>query len=305
MEGNSETHETTSEIQHSDLEKHSNETNPQKNWLNSLPYPKIYQPYGTGGDANLGETLSLNWYRWLGEYDKKENTLNLTAAQTEYTNTVGEFTYDTRFAKIETDGNIVLIADNPLGFKPAPTENNKLFSYHNTFNQPGYDELPTMHNENKLIYRGISETDLNKYIKDGFIVTGDLVNKISQEGQIFFGTEPNQPFGYAAGGRQFDMASFDHPAYMISIEKPNEVEKRKDEAVVLKNPIPVEEIVHIYEIRPAAIKTGHIPDVIPNDKSEYLALPSTNITSFCGPKGTFMYKEVSSEELKTDSKIIK
>ncbi len=271
-------------------------------WLDSLPYPNIDMPYGSGGDANAGETLMLNWYRWVGNYNPDIQTLNLTAAPTEHTTTQGEYTYDTRFAELGPDGNVILKPDNSLGFKPAPTEGNRLFSEANTFNKPGYDELPTENNGHELIYRGINETDLKKYLKDRLISAGDVVAKIREEGQIFFAPDPNEPFGYAANRNQFDMASFGHPAYMISIEKPEGMEPRKDKSVVLTNPVPLDKIIHIYEIRPAIIKSTHIPSVVPDDKSKYMALPPVNITSFNGPRGVYMYKEVSLNDLKESAR---
>lgn len=156
------------------------------------------------------------------------------------------------------------------------------------------------------VVRGIQDAEMMSYLKTGFVQSrGDVVNDIGQKNQenawtfFFSGSTPDGSFGFAAGGRMVDMATFDRPGYVIVLKR-NEKIKTGSGDLYSSEPLPIDDITQIYEIRPIATGGNFKIHVFRNEHPEagirYFLENVNHLESY--PQAVYAYKSISLDEVR-------
>jgi len=264
---------------------------PTRTWIEGLP-AKTITAQGGGEGTNVGTVLTNYASHWDGIWDSGTSELTLTPKLTQNTSVHGDEYIDINLA-IYKDGVVTPRTDT--GYTPLGSHNSNQYTS-GLVVIPENVKIPVEAGGNKLIFRGINYEGMEAMLKDNQLSSGSVVANIPREsGQIFFTPDPTTAFEYAANRFYFDMATFEKPSYVVVIRWPDGVPVTNGE-MGLNGPIPLDEIVKIYEVRPYAILGGKIPLTLSNDGS-YMVLPNTLITAETAPKAQFVFKETSLNNL--------
>jgi len=152
------------------------------------------------------------------------------------------------------------------------------------------------------IYRGIFGDEMLDILKNDEIKSrGDAVQSIGgHEGLTFFAEDTDSAVGYATKAGRVQGAYFptpNHPNYIISIKRPDQVEYQGSSEVGLSQTIPASEMIQIIEVHPYSIKGGEIP--LEKDR-ENRVRPSRGQTALNNPiEMKIAYKVVTVDELRS------
>ena len=279
-----------------------------RDWLHTLPYPRIISG---DGRFSFGNIVQMNSDKWHGIYKPQKSeyedgflTLEPFINKNIFSLSPNTFV-DTRIAQIDESGKITPKLEE--GWKillPLLPEWENSEKYH-ALVRPKEGEIPESKDGVPLIFRGIDYKLMRKFIINGKTRSGEVEQGLIQldlEHQLFFADNPEPAFNYSAWGSGFTQPSFEQPSYVISIKMPDSenITLRPEEHEVILNTyegINLEDVTHIYEIRPyKIISSMSIPLRISHgEKAMRMEEGVGNI--FLAPKTFSVYREVKVEDI--------
>lgn len=163
------------------------------------------------------------------------------------------------------------------------------------------------------VVRGMSDAELIASFKTGVIQSrGDVVSDLglkSEKGSWTFfypGSNIEGALSYARG-RLFDIATFSKPGYVISMKRTENI-KAGLGSLHSTEPLPINDIERIYEIRPISVDGDFSISVHryenPHSGTVY-ALSNIHSEEFDYPKIVYAFKEVHPDEVRKSLKIDK
>ncbi len=280
-----------------------------RNWLQTLPYPRIISEEG---GFSYGNIVQMNSDKWHGIYETKKSeyedgflTLEPFINENIFSLSPNIFV-DTNIAKIDENGKVTPKLEE--GWKillPILPEWENSEKYHPLV-RPKEGDIPREKDGMPLIFRGIDYKLMHKFIINGKTRSGEVEQGLPQldlEYQLFFADDPESAFNYSAWGSGFTQPSFEQPSYVISIKMPdseNITLKPEAHEVILNTyeGINLEDVTHIYEIRPYKIISSlGIPlRIWHSEKAMCMEGGVENI--FLAPKTFSVYKEVKLEDIR-------
>ncbi len=284
-----------------DLDKNKKQ---DRNWLKALPYPHIIS--STDNIFSYGGMIERNADKWYGTYEKKEDeyygqtgVLILEPYVDEnITSLPNGYFVDERIAKIEEDGSVVPKFDE--GWKkllPRVDGSDRYLP----LTRPLEGDIPTEKDGKALIWRGVDYKAMRRFVENNKMRSGEVelgLPQLDSSDELFFANEPWTAFEYAHGSG-YTQPSFEQPSYVIAIKMPDtNVELRESSEVVLRTNtgIKLEDIEHLYEVRPYRIKRSREIPVreIPGKNS--LAILSDDQLHY-PPQGESVYREIDIKKL--------
>ena len=274
-----------------------------RDWLNTLPHPHIIS--NTDNVFSYGGMIERNSDKWHGTYRRGEpnekgyfeGVLILEPYIDENIIPLPDgYFIDQRIARIDKEGKIVPKFEE--GWKELlPRVEGKEYSPLVT----PKEDIPTEEDGKQLIFRGVDYKAMQRFIINNKMRSGEVelgLPQLDRSYELFFADGPETAFEYAYG-TGYTQPTFEQPSYVFSIKMPdtNVVLKPESSEVVLHTEgIKLEDIQHIYEVRPYEIKSSReIPIREFPEKNSMVIL--TDLTFYYPPEGKSVYREVDINEL--------
>jgi len=310
----------------------SQEIYQNRDWLQTLPYPRIISG---DGKFSWGNILQMNSDKWHGIYEAKKSDyedgfLTLEPFINENIFSLSPDTFvDTKIAKIDENGNItpkfeegwkILLPISEVAEAPSPPfsldqlrdplfeepihSNPNVVAQHIPMCKPKEGEIPESKDGVPLIFRGIDYKLMRKFIENGKTRSGEVeqgLPQLDKPHELFFADNSEIAFYYAAWGSGFNQPTFEQPSYVFSIKMPDSDISRPSKHEVVVNTqeegLRLEDITHIYEIRPYKItRSLAIPlEISHSEKAMRMEEGVGNI--FLAPKTFSVYREVKVEDI--------
>ena len=181
--------------------------------------------------------------------------------------------------------------------------NSNVVAKHIPLCKPKEGDIPIEEDGVPLIFRGIDYKLMQKFIINGETKSGEVeqgLPQLDKSYELFFGDDPETAFAYAAWGSGYSQPTFEQPSYVFSIKMPDsDISRPSKHEVVLntqKGGLRLEDIIHIYEIRPYKITSGlGIPLQISHDKKAMCMEEGWGNVSLA-PRTFSVYREVKVED---------
>jgi len=306
-----------------------------RDWLQTLPYPRIISG---DGKFSFGNIVEMNADKWHGIYEAKKSEsedgfLILEPFINENIFSLSPNIFvDPKIAKIGENGEITpkfeegwkillpiseeapsppLSLDQLLDLDPDPDPllkklinlNSNVVAKHIPLCKPKEGDIPIEEDGVPLIFRGIDYKLMQKFIINGETKSGEVeqgLPQLDKSYELFFGDDPETAFAYAAWGSGYSQPTFEQPSYVFSIKMPDsDISRPSKHEVVLntqKGGLRLEDIIHIYEIRPYKITSGlGIPLQISHDKKAMCMEEGWGNVSLA-PRTFSVYREVKVED---------
>lgn len=271
-------------------------------WINDLPYRNIR----AGGQSifSFATVLLENKGKWVGQWkqDGNEGVLKLDPVPTPSTVKFSdnEF-YDGNLAAV-VNGKIIPRDDDEYHTFTSIIENSSGRYYMRAI-IPKEGDVPLVSKDGKpLIFRGINRKDMINFLKNGVLSNYQL----ESDGPTIFAPTDNyfssntSAFQYAVEAQFYGVPTFEEPAYVVVMEKPDENVRDIPEAheVVVQRPVKLEEIKTVYEIKPFKIKSGNI-GLWQDDTQQTMRMSDAkDVALDSAPQVECVYKKIDVDSLK-------
>jgi hypothetical protein len=270
---------------------------PEKNvarpgWLDTLPIAKLRG--GSLGDiVDTGENLERYASHWDGKWDSESSTLTLNPTlNSRILESGGQF-IDTELATIEGEP----IQNDLWKVLTADKYGNIILNE---------NDIPSQRDGNPLMFRGINHDGMKAAFVGG-LSSGPIMKARGLGERVYFGRSAQRAIGYAARGQgRVEMATFNHPSYMIVVKAEGNIQHDQLGDPFIKAPMSLDAIHQIYEVRPYSITPGklHLTErqmslenpSQPLDEP-FMELPDAMTQVKNAPQGKFVYREISLDEV--------
>lgn len=274
---------------------------------NSLDcFPDRLQLHNTeqGGDvASWWQLIKSNAARWeIAVWRQPDGSIKVTFdfLKNEFVQEKSGIHYDSRIADVP-------VTDTQLN-ADARTEGWRIARVYDFKNREWLNDIPNQDDEH--IVRGMTDDEMRKTLQTGLIKSrGDLVNEVGQKSEkgawtfFFPGSNTEGSFDYAARDRIFSMASFTKPSYVISMRRTEHIKVSPGD-LYSEEPLPVDGIERMYEIRPISVDGNFNLDIYRyQDTRLGTVYAMSSVYEMACPKVVYAYKEVSPDEVRKSLKI--
>lgn len=258
--------------------------------IDSIPNDLEIWNTGQGGDVtdwwNLIKSNSHRWNTSVIRLPSGDVKLQFEFTKPDFVVEKDGMILDTRLVRVDTK-DLTLTEDAISdGWKVEPISE---YDWH--------PSLPDMDKDHMI--RGMNDEEMREILNTGFVSSrGDVVKHLGEQTNgvrtyFYPATNMQGSFYYAARGREFNMAMFDKPSFLIALRKTPDIKSGRGD-LYSESPIPAEQITRIYEIRPVSSQ-GNLTAQLTRIESEgfgtIYALENV-VTEGERPKVEYAYREV-------------
>ena len=155
---------------------------------------------------------------------------------------------------------------------------------------------PDAPRDDTVMYRGMSGAEVQSVLKSGEIKSNSSMNLGDQVGRsTSFAADPSSARAYAAGFAPWYMEpTFESPSYVVKVKRPSDAKlesSHSDNYLEVDHPIPLSDVLDVWEIRLARQKAGSQEVVVDPDTKR------AKVGSSAGPLSEYVVRKVDPRTL--------